>query len=100
MSELKPIDECTTVAELLAERSRWTQHANARDAHGNPIDPTSERAASFCVLGAIRRTTGRAAAGSDQLRKLCRLLDQAWPSAFNDTRTYEEVYAKVLEAGI
>jgi hypothetical protein len=38
--------------ELLSNEKRWTQGAGARDEMGNTVTPTSERAVSFCLMGA------------------------------------------------
>jgi hypothetical protein len=105
MKELKPIDQCSTVTELLADKSRWTQGACAKDENGEAVDPFSYLATCFCVWGAVIRIH---AASQDTLfppayAKLAMTMTgrkDSPLSRFNDTHTYEEVYAKVLEAGI
>lgn len=97
--KLKPINKCNTVAELLADKSRWTKGATARDAHGLQIHSMDLNATCFCVYGAMRRING----GEPDYVSLARLEEAIGSSGvaeFNDTHTYEEVYAKVLEAGI
>lgn len=100
MTTLKPIAECKTVAELLADKSRWTQRAYARLPDGHSVMDHNEDAVCFCVVGAIKRVY------SDRVSRLmaldlmmakcgCANIDK-----FNDTHTYAEVYAKVLEANI
>lgn len=43
MSEYKPIDECKTVEELLADPARWTKYEMARDADGEVVMKPKER---------------------------------------------------------
>lgn len=101
MSELKPISECRTVAELLADRSRWTQATNARDRLGNPVTPMDGNACCFCVRGAAWKIAGGIDDNFKAKRgKFAEVINTYDVTLFNDTHTYEEVYQKVLEAGI
>jgi hypothetical protein len=95
--ELKPINECTTVAEL-ADKSRFTKGAHARNGKGFDCDVSDPGAVCFCLVGAIAKVTGKLC-GTAQYEKLRSLIGD-WVVSFNDSHTYEEVYAKVIEAGI
>jgi hypothetical protein len=43
--------------DLISDPKRWTTQYWARDAHGQPIEPTSPRATCFCSVGALRKVT-------------------------------------------
>lgn len=48
-----------TVAELLSRPENWLKECLARDSKGVPVEPESESATSWCLLGAIIRVYGR-----------------------------------------
>lgn len=48
----------STVAELFAEPSRWTQGAEARDAWGDECDIYGDDACAWCLLAAVERVYG------------------------------------------
>lgn len=58
MSEYKPIDECQTVEELLADPERWARFESAYDDYGNAVSPQNPRACMFCLYGALQRIYG------------------------------------------
>jgi len=58
MSEYKPIDECRTVEELLADPERWARFEAAYDDYGNAVSPQNPRACMFCLYGALQRIYG------------------------------------------
>lgn len=112
MSEYKPIDECETVAELLADPARWTKFEMARDSNGEECHEKSPLATCFCVEGACIRIYGN----GDR-----NMLYEEWPSVkaemklknslgikygniarWNDApeRTHAEVLEAVKRAGI
>ncbi|MFO1067348.1 MAG: hypothetical protein U1E14_02380 [Geminicoccaceae bacterium] len=43
------------VRELLADQSRWTREAEARNGFGDPVDPLDDEAERFCISGAFIR---------------------------------------------
>ena len=51
---LKP----TKVKDLFKSEKNWTQNVCARDEFGNECYSFSEKAVSFCLLGAVRRIYG------------------------------------------
>ncbi len=55
MSGLKPISECRTVAELLADERRWVKGAYAVNQNGHPCDTRNDEAVRWCLLGACSR---------------------------------------------
>jgi len=73
----------------------WTQKASARDVDGNICDPSSDKAATWCVLGSYAAVAPR-----DQFRTWFKVADRlhkhtgpGWTDGWNDTegRTQEEV---------
>lgn len=48
-------DALDAVAHLIGEPSRWTVDAEARNASGGPVAPTSPRAAAWSIGGAVER---------------------------------------------
>ena len=42
------------VSELLSDRSKWTQGANARDKHGDIVDPEDPAACKWCFWAALK----------------------------------------------
>jgi hypothetical protein len=95
---LKPINECTTVAELLADKSRFAQWRKARNGYGRPCDVSDPEVVCFCLVGAIEKVTGKSYLDTAQYEKLRSIVGEV--ADFNDSHTYEEVYKLVLEAGI
>jgi len=49
------LDILIAVRELIADESRWTQEAAARDAKGWVVHPRAEEACRWCVYGALLR---------------------------------------------
>lgn len=89
-----------TVAELLADESRWCRHELAKNAEGHPTNFRGEEAVSFCLIGAIHRVNGveyQAQLAADRLAKVIGTITiEMW----NDTHTHAEVLAAVKAAGI
>lgn len=90
----------TTVAELLADESRWCQDAEAKDENGIPCAEWSEVAASWCIEGACIAVYGLVKA-DEQIRKVGSVIGHC-VYRWNDTpgRTHAEVLAAVRKAGI
>lgn len=95
------------VADKLDEARRlielgWLQHIYAKDADGRCVDPDDERAASFCVIGALSRVHGkkyhlfREFAGVDHLMRVTRCGIPEGLSVWNDRA--ERTQAEVVEA--
>lgn len=55
MSEPDPIVALLTDARKLIAEKGWTSNSLARDAAGQCCDPTSAKAACFCIVGALNR---------------------------------------------
>lgn len=78
-----------TVAEMLADKQRWTQHAFARDAKGHGVPPLSPAAVCVCLSTAIRLVySGR---GKVNAHDAIHEATGEHPMVFNDTHTHEEV---------
>lgn len=56
----EPSTPHATVADLLADPSRWCQHDYAKSADGAPAEPLSASACRWCPVGAIERIYGTA----------------------------------------
>lgn len=90
-----------TVAELLADETRWSIGAAARDKTGLiPVDPNSPTAASWCLIGAVNRCYGRGPAGDVILGTLYSMLGYVSLGQFNDSHSHAEVLALVQRAGV
>lgn len=89
------------MAATLADRARWTQGAEARDAAGKPVPATDPRAVCWCVYGARRLELAKVKCPALHRRlddETDEMLHEAAngvsPSAVNDDRT--AVHAEVL----
>ena len=93
-TELEHLNE---IRELLAKG--WTQVALARDQRGHDVSVMSENAVSFCVVGAMRRSS-RGLARLWSIHHALRELTNGTISAWNDdpTRTHAQVLALIDRA--
>lgn len=97
--QTSPADVLLAARDLIADESRWTRFAEARDAEGVPVLATAKGAARFCMVGAVMHVTR-----VEQLD--FEAYDQCWPhlmqacggtvSAFNDSARHS--HADVLAA--
>lgn len=99
------------VSELLADESKWTQNASARDAEGRLCHVDSPKACRWCLWGALCYCYDR---DFESFDRYCNDLngmisDERYPesgfvtfSDWNDVpeRTFAEVKALVEKAGI
>lgn len=105
MAKKKPtaIDVLRRMRSIL--RKGWTQHAFARSASERPVESLSQRAVTFCLLGAKNRAVCDLGADLKMERQSYKLLMRCVPdgsiSAYNDAkgRTKPEVL-KVVECAI
>lgn len=75
------------IHELLSDPAKWTQDANARDKHGNPVNAESEDAVCWCLIGALYKcypVDHRKA-----WERLVTVIDVLY--AWNDSHTHAEV---------
>lgn len=89
----------TAALELIATPGRWTQEHVARDANGNPVKATDDRAQSFCMVGAIQRQQSDANAYGQAIRHL-RTACGGSIFQFNDTHGHKairEVMRRAIE---
>lgn len=107
----KPINECTTVYELLEDPNRWTQHEFARNKDGESCLTNSEEAVCFCLSGACKKIARKISRHSTFLMNdLGDALLRLHPDNFSGgnyvlwqdqpERTHAEVLAVVKEARI
>jgi hypothetical protein len=64
--EERPGQRLLRGARELVARS-WSRGADARDVHGDPVDPWDERAVGWSLLGSLVAVLERSAAESDDL---------------------------------
>lgn len=108
------------VKDLLANKDRWCQGADAYDDSDEIVDPTSGRACRWCLSGAIQRCykgTGHAEEMAQRLAVVCAKIErEELPELgepviddpmdflvdFNDDalRTYEQILTACIEADI
>lgn len=81
--------------ELLSDEKRWTKGASARDATGDDVDPRSERAVCWCVVGAVVKSTLGMLHQEAALNQVHDVVDEPIPE-FNDAPT--STHADVLRA--
>lgn len=92
----------TTLQELFAEESRWTQGEFARDEIGRWGNPSDPKAVSFCLLGGLELVYGlNTEAFKNAWRKL-RAACGKEPSGINDSKgtTIADIQRVVREAGV
>lgn len=120
------MEKFTTIAELFADRSRWTQGEYARNGQGLAVPSQSADAVCFCLIGGITKVYGGPFIYTDTetkpnleyleaVRKLRLELNGKKAQAasaliqrddldnfasFNDNCPYEEVFETVKAAGI
>ena len=100
------LDQARNLYKLLKERKRWTRGVFARDKQGVSVDEYSKDACSWCITGAIRKSSAWMATTpiSNKVRKMYpgRLNPlQSDIAAFNDhgDTTHEDVL-KVIKSVI
>ena len=81
--------------ELLSDKKRWTQGANARDANEFEVAPSSKLATCWCLAGAISKCT-RNTGDFDSLVHLLNCEVSAKTNfhsiiTFNDHSTHDQV---------
>lgn len=111
MTERDVLDVLTRTRDLLADPSRWTKGTEARDSNGNDLFShdenddgkileivRSERAASWCVGGALDRFAGETIEWHDpRFRVLWDQIDGTVGN-WNDRVTHEEMLRALDEA--
>lgn len=89
------------IKELLSDKSKWIQHTYAVEIIGGHVNPHSDKAVAFCLLGALARCYG----GSNEYMEVkARIVKKVgwYISLWNDdeNRIFEEVKALVEELDI
>lgn len=99
------IDLLVGARELLADPSRWTQGATARDQNGHPVLPREEEAVQWCARGAFLCMEARLKVPKLSCRRALALLEESAFStegtgivAINDKLGYDKVLAMYDEA--
>jgi hypothetical protein len=98
----KPVEECITVQELLADPERWTKNAVARNQYGAAIPHTHDPdACKWCLYGALLRVYGSGNYWPFE-DKLLKTLGRETVAPWNDDpeRTHAQVLEAVTKAGI
>lgn len=94
------------VLAVLDSPAAFTQDAFARDAAGNPVDPTDNAAVSFCLNGAIVKASYQGGTKEEWEQFIEKLafapgtLDQAtrFLADFANSHTYDEVVSALAAA--
>ena len=60
---MTPAQILRAAAEIVERPGGWTQRELARGADGHYVDPLSDAAVCFCMIGAMRRASGAYAGG-------------------------------------
>lgn len=88
--------------ELLADKSRWTQGASARDGDGVEVFPNDPAACQFCIYGAMSRVCN-GEYPPNALNVVAKvsfdLFDDWHPNRVNDTLGFKAVH-KILDTAI
>jgi hypothetical protein len=95
MNAVDVLNGLKVVRELLSVESRWTQKAEARNAAGFVVDPSSKNAIKWDLLGACRKVAGV----RDAWPLIHRLDDAIWKhigrgvtlESLNDLKGHKEV---------
>ena len=99
-------------SELLSSPEKWCQGSNARDIHGDSCDIFFERAACFCVIGAVLRCWPEDYSRDEDSNAALDLIASRLPEAvgstgtklsrWNDTegRTFDEVRTLLLSVNL
>lgn len=89
------------VKELLATPATWTREVLARDAKGNEVRPSDDKAVCFCILGACERVVPPYLDGYQYITGA--LYDQMsvddYISTLNDDKGFDAVH-ELLDAAI
>jgi hypothetical protein len=89
--------------ELLAERHKWTQNAEARSHTGTPCRWDSDRATCWCAIGAIKfcyELSGMMDAYDKAIEAADRIHGERKLSWVNDSFGYEAVMQVLREADV
>lgn len=90
-------------SELLTDESKWTQGCSAKDEKGFFVSSKYRTACAWCVTGALNRCSKDFVEYNQNLKQLIAVLPGVGNiSVWNDNplRTFAEVRAKLLEAGL
>lgn len=92
---MEALEILTAVRELLSDPARWVQNTHAVDGHGKPCSARSERAAQWCLLGALNKcgTLPNGLMYDGYGKAAQRLFDatRGGIATYNDTHTHDEI---------
>jgi hypothetical protein len=88
---------------LIGEPRRWTRYAAARDSRGSRCAPNDDRAARYCVYGALLRAAFELTGNNRRAEVLARAAEnEIRPderiSKFNDSHSHRAVLRLIDEA--
>jgi hypothetical protein len=104
-AKLKKSKKYNTVAELLAVPERWCQNHSAVNEKGEPVYPTSPKAVSWCLMGAMRKVHMERVHGKKYqaaYEALKNAIGNGAVTMYNDAlrRTHKQILKIVEKAGI
>lgn len=86
------------IKELLTDESKWTKEVNARDSRGVPIDPNSDGASCFCIIGAIFKCYPDPQEHNDVYDKIKAEVTSRYPTPFlSDWNDHEATFEQIRE---
>lgn len=86
------------IHELLTDVSKWTTGTLSRTNLGNSTHSRAENAIRWCLAGACIKCYDSPESASEIIQRICNKVGNV--GRFNDSHTFEEVRALVLELDI
>ena len=77
MSNQRLLENLNEIKDVLSDESSWTQNTFARDVNGNTIDVDSDNACSWCLMGAIYKSSDTVNQSNDVVDCLYRVTGQS-----------------------
>ena len=84
--------------KLLRAKSRWTQGAWARDKKGDSVNPRSNAATCWCLLGGIEKVTSSYRRQDSMKNALRESADNTFLVRYNDGCSHQELLAVIKGA--
>ncbi len=89
-----------TLAELFDSPARKTSAVLARNAEDLPVDPLSESAVCWCILGGLRRCYPNIGDYYAACDRVVAVIGSHCIGKWNDSASWEEVREAITKAGV